>query len=416
MSKYIIDGGNSLYGCIKVQGAKNAVLPIFAACVLTGEEVVIKNVPELADVVSMENILMNLGVKIKKEGDRRIICAKEMVSDDIPNELAKELRSSVFLLGSVLGRMKRAKVAYPGGCDIGLRPIDIHIKGLRDMNVKIEERAGYLYCDGSRMVGQEMCLDYPSVGATENVMLAAVLAKGETVICNAAREPEIVDLQNFLNSLGAKVRGGGTSKIHITGVNRLHGGEYAVMPDRICLGTWVIATCMCGGEVALFGCGKGEINSLLCKLDKSSCHIVEESGNMYIKASPYPRCPERVTTQPYPGFPTDLQAQFCAYASRSRGTCVITENIFENRFRHVPELTKMGADITIRDRVAIIRGVPDFFGAEVTARDLRGGAALVLAGLVAQGKTIVNDVKHIDRGYEAMEETLCKVGAKIVRL
>lgn len=416
MSKYIIEGGQPLFGSIDVQGAKNAVLPIFAACVLTESDVVIRRVPDLADVISMENILKNLGVTVKKEGDARILSAKNMNSDSIPNELAKELRSSVFLLGSVIGRMKRAQVAYPGGCDIGLRPIDIHIKGLRDLGVIIEERAGYLFCDGTKMRGGEVILDYPSVGATENVMLAAVLAQGDTVVRNAAREPEIVDLQNFLLSIGARVKGAGTSEIHIRGVNKLGGTDFSVMPDRICLGTWLLAVASCGGEVALSGGSKAEIYSLLCKLDKSSCHIQEGNGIISIKATGRPVCSERISTRPYPGFPTDLQAQYCAYASAARGTCVVTENIFENRFRHVPELIKMGADITVRDRVAVIKGVGSLSGAEVTARDLRGGAALVIAGLAAHGRTVIDDIRHIDRGYEAMEKTLSNIGAKIVRV
>ncbi len=416
MNKYVIEGGNKLYGCIDVQGAKNAVLPIFAACILTDEEVVIHNVPDLADVSSMEKILTRLGATVKRDGNTRIICARDVTSFEIPKELAKELRSSVFLLGSVLGRLKRAQVAYPGGCDIGLRPIDIHIKGLRDMGVRVEEKAGYLICDGQGAEGQEVCLDYPSVGATENVMLAAVLTSGRTVICNAAREPEIIDLQNFLNAMGARVRGAGTSKVYVTGVKKLFGTEYAVMPDRIAMGTWVLAVAMCGGEAIVKGGKEGEIHSLICKLDKSSCHIRQENGILYVQAKPHPKNPERVTTQPYPGFPTDLQAQLCAYASVGRGTCVVTETIFENRFRHVPELIKMGADITVEGRVAVIRGTDRLMGAEVTARDLRGGAALVLAGLVAGGTTVVDDVKHIDRGYQNMEETLRKIGAKITRV
>ena len=416
MSKYIIEGGRPLFGNVDVQGAKNAVLPIFAACVLTESDVVIRRVPDLADVVSMENILRNLGVTVKKEGDVRILSAKNMNSDNIPNDLAKELRSSVFLLGSVIGRMKRARVAYPGGCDIGLRPIDIHIKGLRDLGVIIEERAGYLFCDGTKMRGGEVVLDYPSVGATENVMLAAVLAKGDTIVRNAAREPEIIDLQNFLLSIGAQIKGAGTSEIHIRGVSKLGGTEFTVMPDRICLGTWLLAVASCGGEVVLSGGRKAEIYSLLCKIDKSSCHIQEENGMIIIKASGMPVCSERISTRPYPGFPTDLQAQYCAYASAARGTCVVTENIFENRFRHVPELIKMGVDITVRDRVAVIKGTGYLSGAEVTARDLRGGAALVIAGLAAHGRTVIDDIRHIDRGYEAMEKTLSNIGAKIVRV
>lgn len=415
MGKFIINGGNRLCGEVEIQGAKNTILPLFAAALLTEEKVEISNVPSLADVNNMIKILENLGAKVTRYGDCAIIDASVMTSFDIPNELAKELRSSIFLLGSVLSRQKYAKVAYPGGCDIGLRPIDIHIKGLRDLNVKIEESAGYIYCDATEMQGGEVHLDYPSVGATENLILAAVLTEGCTTVHNAACEPEIVDLQRFLNKMGAKVTGGGTSTVKITGVERLKGTKYRAMPDRIVAGTYALAAAVTGGEVVLKGAKHGDMRALLSKLAKTSCIITQNSDNIHIKANRRPTSVLRISTQPHPGFPTDLQAPMMTLQTVSEGICVFTENIFENRFRHVGELRKMGADIIINGRTAVIRGVSRLTGAEVYAQDLRGGAALVLAGLNAEGVTIVNDIYHIDRGYESMETTLAKLGADIHR-
>ena len=415
MEKFIINGGNKLYGEIDVQGAKNTILPLFAAALLTEEMVEISNVPSLVDVDNMIKILENLGAKVERNADVAIINAKHLTSFDIPNELAKELRSSVFLLGSVLSRQKYAKVAYPGGCDIGLRPIDIHIKGLRDLNVRIEESAGYIYCDATDMQNGEVNLDYPSVGATENIILATVLTEGCTVIHNAACEPEIVDLQRFLNKMGAKISGAGSSTIIINGVERLKGTRFRAMPDRIVAGTYAIATAMTGGDVLLKGARSVDMRPLLSKLAKTSCIITHNSDNIHIRATRRPVSITAITTQPHPGFPTDLQAPIMALQTVSEGICVLTENIFENRFRHVGELRKMGADIIINGRTAVIRGVDKLSGAEVYAQDLRGGAALVLAGLSADGVTVVNDVHHIDRGYESMEKALRKLGADIRR-
>lgn len=416
MDKFIIEGGRELNGEIAIQGAKNAILPLLAAAVLTNEKVTVTNVPRLIDVDNMIKILRSLGVSAEAIGDAVIVHAEKLTSYSIMNVLAKELRSSIFLLGAVLARKGRAIVAYPGGCDIGLRPIDIHIKALRDLGVEVEEKAGYIYCDGSRMTGGEVYFDYPSVGATENIILATIFSKGRTTVLNAAREPEITELQNFLNCMGAKIRGGGTSRIVIDGVEELHGCTYKAMPDRIAAGTYVIAAVMTGGEVALKGADLSEINSLAGKLSKNSCNISQNDGIIYIHAKGRPRAVEHVTTQPYPGFPTDLQAPFTALQTISLGTCVLTENIFENRFRHIPELRKMGANIITKDRTAIIRGVSGLVGAEVNAYDLRGGAALVLAGLAAHGTTVVNDVYHIDRGYESMEKVFTKLGADIIRV
>ncbi len=416
MGKFVIEGGRQLYGEIKIQGAKNAVLPLFAAAVLTEEKIVLKNVPHLADVENMLKILNTLGVETKFEKDTVQLCASVMRSDTIPCSLAKELRSSVFLLGSVLGRIKRARVAYPGGCDIGLRPIDIHIKGLRDLGVKVEEKEGFILCEGSECKGGNVCLDYPSVGATENVILASVLGNNKTIVQNAAREPEITELVRFLNTMGAKISGEGSSVLRIEGVEKLHGAEFTVMPDRIVFGTYLLSLCLTGGEITFLYAKEGDVGALLSKLDKNSCKICREHGKINVIVKERAKNCESVTTQPYPGFPTDLQAPYMTYAAVSEGTCILTENIFENRFRHVPELQKTGANIVVRDRVAIISGVPYLTGAEVTARDLRGGASLVLAGLCARGITVVQDIYHIDRGYENMEETLSKVGARIARL
>lgn len=416
MGKFIINGGNKLYGEVQLQSAKNAVLPLFAAALLTEEEIIIKNVPELIDVDNMIKIICNIGAVVKKEEHTVSIKAQDITSHNIPNSLAKELRSSIFLLGAVLSRKKHAKVAFPGGCDIGMRPIDIHIKGLRDLNVKIEEKAGYIFCDATKLICGEISLDYPSVGATENVMLAAVMANGRTIIHNAACEPEIVDLQNFLNKMGAKIFGAGSSVVVIEGVKKLHGITYEAMPDRIVAGTYLLATAICGGEVLLKNAKMEDIRSLCAKLSKSSCHIEHFNDNILIKAETRPTSVVSVTTQPYPGFPTDLQAPMMTLQAVSEGICVITENIFENRFRHVSELRKMGADIMINNRTAVIKGVPRLTAAEVNAQDLRGGAALVLAGLNAKGTTIINDIYHIDRGYQSIEKVFTKLGADIIRV
>ena len=416
MEKLIINGGNELYGYVDVQGAKNSVLPLYAASILTDKKVVIKNVPNLVDVHNMGKILTLLGAEIDYKDKVAQITTKNMKSSEIPSMLARELRSSIFLLGSVLGRLKFAKVAFPGGCDIGLRPIDMHLKALREMNVKIVERSGYIYCDASKMTSGDLMLDYPSVGATENIMLAAVKTKGKTTIMNAAREPEIIDLQNFLNEMGADIKGAGSPFITIEGVEKLDSVEYTTMPDRIVAGTYAIAAAICGGEIILKGC-KGEyIHSLLSKLSKTSCNIEQDNDIIKIQAIGKREAIDYIETQPYPGFPTDLQAQMMTLQTVSNGVSVITENIFENRFKHVCELAKMGAMIKIKGRSAIIRGVERLSGTNVFSQDLRGGAALVLAGLNGIGTTVINDIFHIDRGYENIEVTLKKLGADIRRV
>jgi len=416
MAKYIINGGGALHGQLVIQGAKNAVLPLFAGALLTEEEVVIHNCPDLLDVQNMARILRSLGADIERHGDSIKIVSKHLSSHEIPVGLAKELRSSIFLLGSVLGRTKKAKVAYPGGCDIGIRPINIHLEAFRELGVKIEERYGYIFCDATEIQGAPIAFDYPSVGATENVMLLAACAKGITTISNAAREPEIEGLQDFLNAMGAKISGAGTSFITIEGVESFKGTEYTTIPDRIVAGTYLIACALCGGEIEILGAKPAHLQALISKLSKSGCKILVNNDNIYLNASGRVAAFDKVETQPYPGYPTDLQAPLCTLATVARGTSSIIENIFETRYKHIPELIKMGARIIVTDRVATIRGVERLSGAEITAMDLRGGAALVLAGLNAKGTTIVSDIHHIERGYQNLEGTLTALGADIIKV
>ncbi|MDE6884750.1 MAG: UDP-N-acetylglucosamine 1-carboxyvinyltransferase, partial [Clostridia bacterium] len=314
-----------------------------------------------------------------------------------------------------LSRHKKAKVAYPGGCDIGLRPIDIHITGLRELGIEIQEQGGYILCNCLNAKSADIVLDLPSVGATENLMLASVFIKGKTVIRNCAKEPEIVDLQKFLNTMGAKIRGAGSSVIVVEGVDKLHGIEYTPIPDRIVAGTYLIAAAMCGGNVELSGVNPEHISSLISKLSKTTCKVHIKNDRILIRSKGRQKSLECIETMYYPGFPTDLQSQIMAMQTVSRGTSVIVENIFETRFKTASQLKKLGADITIKGRVAVIRGVKELIGAEVAASDLRGGASLVLAGLVAKGTSIVKDIHYIDRGYEDLSVELQKLGANVRR-
>ncbi|MBO7156524.1 MAG: UDP-N-acetylglucosamine 1-carboxyvinyltransferase, partial [Clostridia bacterium] len=375
MGKYLIKGGKPLYGEIDIQGAKNSVLPIFAASLLTAEKVELINCPMLTDVSNMAKILRSLGAEVSVRKGVAEIVAKEVTSYEIPAYLAKEIRSSIFLLGSILARMGKAKVAYPGGCNIGLRPIDIHLKALREMGVKIQEKEGYIYCDASEVGSTAITLDYPSVGATENVMLLASLTAGITTIANAAQEPEIEDLEKFINAMGGCVSGAGTPFIKIKGVESLHGASFRTMGDRIVAGTYLIGAALCGGEITLKGVNPEHLLSLTGKLSKGSCKVDSKNGIIHITASGRVEQLDDIVTQPYPGFPTDLQAQICVLATVAQGTSIIVENIFETRFKHLPELVKMGAQVKLKDRVAIISGVEDLLGTEVNSYDLRGGAA-----------------------------------------
>lgn len=415
MKEYIINGGQSLDGALEIKGAKNSILPLMAASILTDEITVLHNCPNISDVDSMINILEGLGSKIIRSGRDVIIDNSMTDKSEIPASLAKELRSSVFLLGSLLSRHKKAKVAYPGGCDIGLRPIDIHITGLRELGIEIQEQGGYILCNCLNAKSADIVLDLPSVGATENLMLASVFIKGKTVIRNCAKEPEIVDLQKFLNTMGAKIRGAGSSVIVVEGVDKLHGIEYTPIPDRIVAGTYLIAAAMCGGNVELSGVNPEHISSLISKLSKTTCKVHIKNDRILIRSKGRQKSLECIETMYYPGFPTDLQSQIMAMQTVSRGTSVIVENIFETRFKTASQLKKLGADITIKGRVAVIRGVKELIGAEVAASDLRGGASLVLAGLVAKGTSIVKDIHYIDRGYEDLSVELQKLGANVRR-
>ena len=416
MDKYIIDGGRRLFGSVKVQTAKNAVLPLFAASVLTDRQVIIHETPAIADVFCMAQILREIGASVIFRGGDVVIDSSDAHSHIISSVLTKELRSSVFMLGSLLSRFGRAVIAYPGGCDIGLRPIDLHLNALKRLGVRISEREGYIYCECEKLKGAEIALDFTSVGATENCMLAGVKAEGRTVLSGAAKEPEIVDLQNFLNGMGAKVRGAGTDIIEIEGVKTLGGVEYTPVKDRIEAGTFLIACALCGGEVEITGATAENLGMLLHKLRENGCKI--HTKNDRIRLSSYGRlkCNRRIETMPFPGFPTDLQAQITALNTVCDGCALIVENLFETRFKYVPELQKMGADIEVKGRNAFVRGVSGLHGAAVSAGDLRGGAALVIAALGAEGISEVMDLSHIDRGYSAFEEKLKSLGAKIKRV
>ncbi len=416
MDKYIIDGGEKLYGVVPIQSAKNTVLPLLAASVLTDEQVKIRGVPTIVDVENMLRILGEVGCEIKRQKDCAVIDSSNAVSHEIPPRLTKELRSSVFMLGSVLTRFQRAKISYPGGCDIGLRPIDLHLSGLRRLGVEITEEGGYIECKAERLVGAEILLDFPSVGATENIILAASKAEGVTIIRNAAKEPEIVDLQNFLNAMGAKVRGAGGGTVVIEGVKRLHGVDYTPIGDRIEAGTYLIAAATCGGEIETVGVPAENIAALLHKLRENGCKIYTKNDRILLRSDGRLQAVDLVETTPFPGFPTDMQAQYAALSATARGTTLVVENLFETRYKYAGELKRMGADITVRDRTAVIRGVERLHGAKVTAGDLRGGAALVIAALKAEGQSSVIDLSHIDRGYAEMEYKLKKLGAKIRRV
>ena len=417
MDKFKIFGGKKLCGSCAIYGAKNACLPLYAASILTDEKVVLHNVPRFSDVVKMEDILKEIGCGVSVFGDCVEIKPKNADNFFVPANLAKDIRSSVFVLGSLLSRFKKAKIAYPGGCDIGSRPIDLHIKGLRDLGVKIEEKHGFIECDGSNMKAGMVHLDFPSVGATENLIMAACKIKGETTIVNCAKEPEIIDLACFINKMGGKIVGAGTGTIKIVGVEKLHGCEFAPIGDRIVGGTMLLAGAITGGNVEISGINPEHLFSLTTKLHESGCQIDVKGDKIALGVgSRRLKCVPSVQTSPYPGFPTDLQAPMLALQTVCKGTSVITENLFETRFKHVPELKKMGANITINDRVAVVHGVKALSGAEVFAQDLRGGAALVLAGLVASGYSTVCNVFHIDRGYFKMEEMLESLGADIKRI
>jgi len=414
MDMFRIVGGNPIRGSMRVGSAKNALLPILAAALLTEEPVMLTECEKLSDVDNMLKILALLGCGVERTGEEVRIDAGKATGWEMPEHLSRLIRSSIFMMGPILGRFRKATVTYPGGCEIGLRPIDLHLKGLRALGVRIREAHGMIYCDGAHMHGGDVMLDFPSVGATENVMMAAVLTPGRTIIRNAAREPEICDLQQFINAMGGRVSGAGSSMIVIDGVKALHGTRYRPMPDRIVAGTLLTAAAMTGGEITLTNVRAADMDAVLDKLRAAGCGIEADEDRILLKGPERIR-PIDVYTQPYPGFPTDMQAQIMAMCCAAQGTSIVVENVFESRFAHAAQLTCMGADITVSHRSAIIRG-GRLTGARVCAKDLRGGAALVLAGLAAEGITEIQGIALIDRGYAAFDRMLRELGANIVRI
>jgi UDP-N-acetylglucosamine 1-carboxyvinyltransferase len=417
VDKLAITGGPRLEGEVRISGAKNATLPILAAAILTDQPVVIGNVPHLRDVTTTIELLCRMGVEVTVLEQMRVeVNAANIHACHAPYELVKTMRASVLVLGPLLGKFGRADVSLPGGCAIGARPVDLHVRGLRAMGASVEIEDGYIRAQADRLRGAHLVLDKVTVTGTENLMMAAVLADGETVIENAAREPEVVDLANFLTCMGARVKGAGTNRIVIQGVARLQGAEYEVQPDRIETGTFLVAAAITGGHVRVNRTRPEDLEAVLSKLREAGAQIAV--GQDWIELDMTGRRPSAVdlSTAPYPGFPTDMQAQFTALNSIAAGVATITENVFENRFMHVSELQRMGAAIKLEGNTVIVRGVDQLHAAPVMATDLRASASLVLAGLVGDGETIVDRIYHIDRGYERIEEKLQQLGGLITRL
>lgn len=416
MGRYIIEGGKKLVGEVTVDGAKNAVLPILASTVIFNNVCTIFNAPNLRDVDMMIKILTSIGCKVDKVDNMIIVDSRGLDKVTIPEELVRQMRSSIILMGAMLSRCKEVIISYPGGCDIGPRPIDLHLKALKELGADIKEAHGFIHCKANNLKGCDIHLDYPSVGATENIILAAVKAKGTTIIRNAAREPEIVDLQNFLNAAGCKICGAGTSVIRVDGIDsseRLASIEYTIIPDRIVAGTYMVASAITGGEVILKNIVVEHIQSIIAALRETGCMIYNNCTALKVIGPKRIKPIESIRTLPYPGFPTDMQAQLMALLCVANGTSVVCETVFENRFKHVEELVRMGANIKTVGRVAVIKGVKQLTGANVTAKDLRGGACLVLAGLVAKGVTKIDNIYHIERGYDRLHEKLNQLGANI---
>ncbi|MBX3612781.1 MAG: UDP-N-acetylglucosamine 1-carboxyvinyltransferase [Burkholderiaceae bacterium] len=415
MDKLRIEGGLALQGEIAVSGAKNAALPILCAGLLTAAPFALGNVPQLHDVATALKLLRRLGVTAERDGDRVVLDAGGVASVEAPYELVKTMRASILVLGPLLARFGEARVSLPGGCAIGQRPVDQHIKGLQAMGAQISIEHGYVVAKASRLKGARIVTDMVTVTGTENLMMAATLADGETVIENAAREPEVVDLAAALVAMGARIEGAGTDRIAVHGVRRLDGGEHRVMADRIEAGTFLCAAAATGGDITLTHAQPGTMDATLDKLREAGASIETGADRIRLSMKRRPRA-VNVRTAPYPAFATDMQAQFMAVNCIAEGTGVITETIFENRFMHVLEMQRLGADITIEGNTAIVRGVPKLSGATVMATDLRASAGLVIAGLVAEGETVVDRIYHLDRGYERMEAKLGQLGARIERL
>ncbi|GGC85833.1 UDP-N-acetylglucosamine 1-carboxyvinyltransferase 1 [Thalassobacillus devorans] len=417
MEKIIVRGGRQLNGTVKVEGAKNAVLPVIAASIIASEgKSVLHEVPALADVVTINEVLRNINAEVGFENNTVTVDASGDIKTEAPFEFVRKMRASVLVLGPLLARYGHAKVAMPGGCAIGSRPIDQHLKGFEAMGAKVNVGNGFVEVNADgRLKGAKIYMDVPSVGATENIMMAAALADGKTILENCAKEPEIVDLANFLNKMGAKIVGAGTETIRITGVDKLKGAEHTIIPDRIEAGTFMVAAAITKGNVLVKGAEAEHLRSLVSKMQEMGVIIEEEEDGLRVIGPNHLKAVD-IKTQPHPGFPTDMQSQIMALMLSAKGTSVITETVFENRFMHVEEFRRMNAKMKIEGRSVIIEGPSDLQGAEVAATDLRAGAALILAGLVADGYTRVTELKHLDRGYVDFADKLAQLGADIERI
>jgi UDP-N-acetylglucosamine 1-carboxyvinyltransferase len=419
MDKLVIRGGEPLLGTIRVSGAKNAALPCMAAALLTDEPVILENIPQVRDIQTTRNLLAAMGAEVElgygRAQHRTTIHAKTLSAPEASYELVKTMRASTLVLGPLVARCGHARVSLPGGCAIGSRPIDMHIKGLERLGAKITQDHGYVEATTQRLKGAEIVFDKITVTGTEDLLMAATLAEGETIMQNCAREPEVADLAALLNKMGARIEGAGTSTIRVQGVSKLHGARHRIIPDRIEAGTFIIAAALTAGDLNITGCDPQHLGALLAKLAEVGVKTKQNSDSVRVMGdNPLTACD--MVTEEYPGFPTDMQAQFMALATQAEGTSIITENIFENRFMHAQELTRMGANIKIEGRRAIVRGKSPLSAAAVLASDLRASASLVLAALVADGETIIDRVYHLDRGYENIEEKLRGVGAQIRRI
>lgn len=416
MGKYVINGGNRLCGEITARGAKNAALPLFSAALLAQGEVVLRNCPRISDVYYMCGILERIGCKVNFSGNTAYIDSSGASNYVMPCDISRKIRSSIFMLGSMLARFKKAQFTYPGGCEIGQRPIDIHLQALEQLGVEILEQNDSILCNCTELRGGVIKLSYPSVGATENTILAACMAKGSTIIENAAREPEIVDLQNMLNAMGADISGAGSSDIYINGVSALHGVDYACMPDRIETGTYLCMAAATKGDITVKGVVPEHVKSVTDILKGAGAHVKIYKDSIRVWAENRLRALGEIVTQPYPGFPTDMQAQICAVAATCKGVTKITENVFENRMKHLAEFAKMGVGVSIDGQSAYITGIEKLMAAQLVAADLRGGSSLVIAALAANGVSYIYNTALIDRGYEDFEHTIASLGADIRKL
>ena len=416
MEQYVIKGGNPLYGEVEIGGAKNAALAILAAAIMTDETVTIDNLPNVRDINVLLQAIEEIGAHVERVDIHKVKINGSFIRGvNVDNEFIRRIRASYYLIGALLGKYKHAEVALPGGCDIGSRPIDLHMKGFRSMGADIDIAHGLVIARAKELKGTHIYMDKVSVGATINIMMAAAMADGKTVIENAAKEPHVVDVANFLNSMGANIRGAGTDVIRIVGVEKLHATEYSVIPDQIEAGTFMFAVAAAGGNVLVKNVIPKHLEATTAKLLEVGCQVEEFDDSVRVISDGHLRHTQ-VTTLPYPGFPTDMQPQMAVLLGIAEGTSTVTESIFENRFKYVDELTRMGADIKVESNIAIISGVKRYTGARVNAPDLRAGAALVIAGLAAEGITVVDDIYYIQRGYEHFEEKLTKIGAKIARV